>query len=216
VQSGCNKRSVQLGHRLVPFTSMSRSSSAQSTKSLLPLRTVHRIDADERLCFVDAGFRRAAVAAGMDDLPDRVLGTPLFSHLTGEPTKQWYRYLLDHVARYGAASFEFYCDTPTLIRRQQMDIRRLDDGSVEFAARTLSTSPRLPAPVLDWATPRSHKRILMCSWCLRVSSVIGWLDVDQAAHVLQVFEEAIPPSIDYTICDDDRQRLLALIKPRLD
>jgi hypothetical protein len=40
--------------------------------------------------------------------------------------------------------------------------------------------------------------------------------VDQAAHVLQVFEEAIPPSIDYTICDDDRQRLLALIKPRLD
>ena len=52
----------------------------------LPLRVVYRIDVAESICHVDEGFRQAAVAAGVDDLPDRVLGTPLFDHLTGEPT----------------------------------------------------------------------------------------------------------------------------------
>ncbi len=56
----------------------------------------------------------------------------------------------------------------------------------------------------------------MCSWCLRVSSVIGWIDVEQAAQVLQVFQEAITPTIDYTICDEDRNQLEKVIRQRLE
>lgn len=56
----------------------------------------------------------------------------------------------------------------------------------------------------------------MCSCCLRVSSVIGWIDVEQAAQVLQVFQDAIPPAIDYTICDEDRERLARIITQRLE
>ena len=56
----------------------------------------------------------------------------------------------------------------------------------------------------------------MCTWCLRVSSVIGWIDVEQAAQVLQVFQEAIPPTIDYTICDEDQQRLEEILRQRLE
>lgn len=182
----------------------------------LPLITIHRIDADRRLCYVDAGFRQAALAAGVGDLPDRVLGTPLFSHLAGQPTQQWYRHLLDHVEEQGTASFIFHCDTPTLVRLQRMDIRLLEGGSMEFTAVTLSTAPRPPARVLDWSLARRSKHILMCSSCLRVSSVIGWIDVEQAAQVLQVFLEAIPPSIDYTICDEDRQQVAKIIRQPLE
>lgn len=182
----------------------------------LPLVTIHRIDANRHLCYVDAGFRQAALAAGVGDLPDRVLGTPLFSHLAGHPTKQWYRHLLDHVAEQGTASFEFHCDTPTLVRLQRMDIRLLEGGSMEFTAVTLSTAPRPPARVLDWSLARSPRHIFMCSWCLRVSSVIGWIDVEQAAQVLQVFQEAMPPTIDYTICDEDREQLEKVIRQRLE
>lgn len=192
-------------------------SDLSSIEQPLPLVTVHRIDAGERLCYVDDGFRQAALAAGVADLPDRVLGTPLFSHFAGEPTKEWYRYLLDHVAQRGTVSFKFHCDTPTLIRLQRMDIRLLDDKSMEFTAVTLSTSPRRrPASVLDWSAPRSTRRVVMCSWCLRVSTVIGWVPVEQAVQVLQVFEDTISPSIDYTVCEDDRESLAALIKRRLE
>ncbi len=181
----------------------------------LPLVTVHRIDADRRICYVDEAFRQAAVEAGVPELPDRVLGTPLLDHFAGEPTKQWYRYILDHIDRQGAASFEFRCDTPRLYRLQRMDARRHENGSMEFAAVTLSASPRPYTSVLDPSVPHGTRRVVMCSWCLRVSSVIGWIDVAQAAHVLQAFQEPIPPSIDYSICDDDRDRLAALVKARL-
>ena len=181
----------------------------------LPIVTIHRIDANRHLCYVDTGFRQAALAAGVGDLPDRVLGTPLFSHLAGHPTKQWYRHLLDHVAEQGTASYEFHCDTPTLVRLQRMDIRLLEGGSMELTAVTLSTAPRPPARVLDWSLARSPRHIFMCSWCLRVSSVIGF-DVEQAAQVLQVFQEAIPPSINYTICDEDRQQLAKIIRQPLE
>jgi hypothetical protein len=182
----------------------------------LPLVTVHRIDANRRLCYVDAGFRQAALAAGVGDLPDRVLGTLLFSHLAGQPTKEWYRRLLDHVAGQGTASFEFHCDTPTFVRLQRMNICLLENGSMEFTVATLSTAPRPAARVLDWSMARSPRHILMCTWCLRVSSVIGWIDVEQAAQVLQVFQEAIPPTIDYTICDEDQQRLEEILRQRLE
>lgn len=180
----------------------------------LPSVTVHRIDADERVCFVDQGFRQAAIAAGVEALAERVVGTPLFSHFSGEPTKQWYRYLLEHVRRQGRATFEFNCDTPTLVRLQRMDMVRLSDGSIEFVTRTLSMRPRPDTPLLNWPLPRSRKRILMCSWCLRISSVIGWTDVERAAQVMQVFEEPLPPSIDYTICDEDQSRLTKILDKR--
>lgn len=181
----------------------------------LPLRVVYRIDVAESICHVDEGFRQAAVAAGVDDLPDRVLGTPLIDHLTGEPTKHWYRQLLDYVKQHGTASFEFNCDTPTVIRLLRMEMLRLPDGSITFTAQTLSTRARAYTKVLDWTLPRSNKRILMCSLCNRISSVIGWTDIEQAAQVIQVFEEPIPPAITYTICDDDRARLRELIHERL-
>jgi hypothetical protein len=180
----------------------------------LPSMTIHRIDAHNRICFVDEGFRRAAIAAGVEPLADRVVGTPLFSHFSGEPTKQWYRYLIDHVRRRGNATFEFNCDTPTVVRLQRMDMVRLPDESIEFITRTLSTRPRPYAQLLNWPLPRSRKRILMCSWCLRISSVVGWTDVERAAQVMQVFEEPVPPSIDYTICDEDLARLTKILEER--
>lgn len=181
----------------------------------MPLATKHRIDADERICYVDEEFRLAAAEAGVPELPDRALGTPLLDHFAGEPTKRWYRHILDHVKRHGTASFEFRCDTPTLYRLQRMEVRRLDGGTIEFGAVTLSTSPRPYVQVLDRSIPHGTRRVIMCSWCLRVQSVIGWVDVAQAAQVLQVFQESVPPSIEYEVCEEDRDRLKAMLRERL-
>lgn len=182
----------------------------------LPLITVHRIDADRRLCYVNEGFRQAAIEGGDPDLPDRAIGTPLLDHFSGEPVKQWYRLLLDHVAQQGVASFEYRCDTPTMQRLLRMDIQLQNDGSIEFASVTLSTSPRPYAKILDRSIPHSSRQIFMCSLCLRVQTMIGWLDVSQAAHVLQIFNDPIVPSIEYTVCKDDRTRLSELLKQRID
>jgi hypothetical protein len=95
-----------------------------------------------------------------------------------------------------------------------MEMVALPDGSVEFTTHTLSTVTRPYTPLLNWKLARSRKRILMCSWCLRISSVIGWTNVERAAQVLQVFEEPVPPSITYTICEDDQMRLAKLLEER--
>jgi len=55
----------------------------------------------------------------------------------------------------------------------------------------------------------------MCSFCQRISSVIGWTDIERAAQVIQAFEEPVPPAIDYTICEEDQARLEKLLLERL-
>lgn len=172
-----------------------------------PLVTVYRVNAFDEIVYVDDSFRELAYMAGVPDLPERVLGTSLFRHLTGEPTKQWYRYLLQHVRRSGIAHFEFHCDTPTFVRLHQMEMRKREDSSVEFTAMLLSSQERDFVKLLDWGSARSLETVLMCSVCMRIKSVMGWTNVEQAAQALQVFEEPLPPRIIYTICDDDEGRL---------
>ncbi len=167
-----------------------------------PDTTVHRIDADWIICYVDEAFRKFAVAAGVPDLPDRALGTPILDHITGDTTKEWYRSLFLHVIRHGSASFDCRCDTPTIQRHQRMFARRLANQGIEMQTMTLWTAPCPRADVFDPSIPRSRERVQMCSLCLRVPTVIGWLAVDEAAHILQVFQGPLPPAIEYTICSD--------------
>jgi hypothetical protein len=169
----------------------------------LPDTTVHRIDADWIICYVDEAFRQFAIAAGVPDLPDRALGTPLMDHIAGDTTKQWYRSLFLHVLRHGAASFDCRCDTPAVQRHQRMSVRRVANEGIEMRTMTLSTTP-FPSPnVFDLSIPRSRETVPICSFCLRVPTVIGWLTVDEAAHILQVFQGPLPPALQYTVCDDD-------------
>jgi hypothetical protein len=167
-----------------------------------PDTTVHRIDAQWIIRYVDDAFRTFASAAGVPDLPDRALGTPLLDHIAGDTTKQWYRALFLHVIRQGAASFDCRCDTPTIQRHQRMFMRRLANQGIETQTMTLCTTPRPRADVFDFTIPRSRETVQMCSLCLRVPTVVGWLAVDEAAHILQVFQGPQPPLLQYTICDD--------------
>jgi hypothetical protein len=167
--------------------------------------TVHRIDAHGIICYVDDAFRNFASAAGVPDLPDRALGTPLLDHIAGDTTKQWYRSLFVHVIRHGAASFDCRCDSPTVQRHQRMFVRRLANQGIEMQTTTLCTTcttPRPRADVFDLTIPHSQQTVQMCSLCLRVPTVIGWLAVDEAAHILQVFQGFLPPALQYTICND--------------
>ncbi len=106
-----------------------------------PDTTVHRIDAGWIICYVDEAFRKFAVAAGVPDLPDRALGTPILDHITGDTTKEWYRSLFLHIIRHGSASFDCRCDTPIIQRQQRMFARRLANQGIEMQTMTLWTAP---------------------------------------------------------------------------
>ncbi len=181
------------------------------------ISSIHRVDATGRLCYVDKGFRQAAHEGGVPDLPDRALGTQLWDHIYGETTKEWYRRIFDHVLREGSLSFIFQCDTPTLERRLSMAITCLPNGSTQFTCVTLSVTPRPLVKVLDWSIPHSSRnQIVMCSVCLRVYWMTRWIPISQATHVLQIFQEEEPPSIEYTVCEDDEDYLEAMLQRRID
>ena len=176
--------------------------------------TVHRVDATDRICYIDDGFRQAAGEAGVPQLAEDVVGTWLFSAFAGYEAKLWYMVLLDHVRRWGAASVPFRCDTPVLKRWMTMKMTSMPQGGIEFTSQLMQEEGRAKVDFLSWQGKRSLSMVVMCGWCKRIRSVIGWLEIEEAVNTLQVFKEAVPPSIEYGICDEDFSRILSVLNFR--
>jgi len=71
------------------------------------LVTVHRVDANDLITFVDDGFRRQAEEVGLPTLPGHAIGTNLFLFFAGEATRSWYHWLLDRVRESVSIRFHF-------------------------------------------------------------------------------------------------------------
>ncbi len=41
---------------------------------------------------------------------------------------------------------------------------------------------------------------------------MGWLEAEEAAHVLQTLADHLPPSIQYALCPDDEDRRSAILR----
>jgi len=182
----------------------------------MTLTTIHRIDADDHITFLDDGFRRQAKDAGVPDLPAEIMGKNLFLYLAGQLTHLWYHLLLERARQGVEISFPFRCDSPALRRELQMVMRPIEYNGVEFESRPIVEAPRPFTPLLDPTIARGLQTVTMCAWCKRLRSVIGWLEVEQAATILQAFTEPLPPNIDYGICVDDENRLKALVGRNID
>jgi hypothetical protein len=178
--------------------------------------TIHRIDADDQITFLDDGFRRQAEDAGVPDLPAEVMGKNLFLYMAGQLTHIWYHLLVERARQGVEITFPFRCDSPVLRRELQMVMRPLKDNGVEFESYPIVEAPRAFTPLLDPTIARSLETVTMCAWCKQLRSVIGWLEVEQAVTILQAFTEPFPPTIDYGICSADENRLKALLSGTMD
>jgi hypothetical protein len=169
---------------------------------------VYRVDADDRICFVNDAWLDFADANAGPSGAEGLLGSPILSHISDAETRHIYRLLLDR-ARAAArpVRFRYRCDSPELRRLLEMHIRALPGGQVEFCSRVLRLEPRAPVRLLDPAVRRRRGDPLqICSWCKAVLVQTAWLEVEAAMQRLGASDADLPP-LSHGICPACSDRL---------
>lgn len=171
----------------------------------------YAIDEHDHLIRVDEGYYRFAEENGWEEAGTS-LGRSLWDYVSGDEMKKLQRLLVRRI-RDGVGDVElpFRCDGPNV--RREMDIRivaRPGGRVVLFSARLRSEQERdLPQRLLDPATPRSDEVLTMCGWCDRFEVAGEWVEVEEAAKRLGLFNSPELPTLSHGICPDCHEMLLA-------
>lgn len=171
----------------------------------------YAIDEHDHLIRVDEGYYRFAEENGWPDAGSS-LGRTLWDYVSGRELVKLQRLLVRRV-RDGVGDVElpFRCDAPHV--RREMDIRivaRPGGRVVLFSARLRSEEEReSPQPLLDTEVPRGNDVIEMCGWCDRFEVDGEWVEVEEAARRLQLFNRAELPALSHGICPVCNEMLLA-------
>lgn len=171
----------------------------------------YAIDEHDHLIRVDEGYYRFAEENGWADAGSS-LGRSLWDYVAGRELVKLQRLLVRRVRdEVGDVELPFRCDAPAV--RRQMDIRivaRPGGRVVLFSARLRAEQERdLPQRLLDPATPRSDEMLEMCGWCDRFEVDGEWVEVEEAARRLELFNRQRLPALSHGICPDCNAMLLA-------
>jgi len=171
----------------------------------------YAIDEQDHLIKVDNGFYRFAEENGWNEAGTS-LGRSLWDYVAGQEMKKLQRLLIRRVRdEVGDVELPFRCDGPGV--RREMNIRivaRPGGRVVLFSARLRSEEARdLPQRLLDPSTPRSKETLEMCGWCDRFEVDGEWVEVEEAARRLGLFNQAKLPALSHGICPDCHEMLLA-------
>jgi hypothetical protein len=161
---------------------------------------VYKIDAHDRIIYVNQDWVNFAEANQASDLSRTVLGSFLWNHLHGPEITHIYEMLLHRLRHENrSVTFPFRCDSPGIRRFLQMMMRPQRDDEVEFVCTLLREQPRDEVELLNPATRRDDTFIVMCSWCKKVQAS-GWVEVEEAVIRLHLFDQPLLPSITHGIC----------------
>jgi hypothetical protein len=171
----------------------------------------YAIDEEDHLIRVDEGYYRFAKENGWNEA-GTTLGRSLWDFVAGDEMKRLQRLLVRRIREgVGDVELPFRCDGPDV--RREMNIRivaRPGGRVVLFSARLRSEQARdLPQLLLDPATPRSEETLRMCGWCDRFEVGGEWVEVEEAARQLELFNQPELPKIDHGICPECSGLLLA-------
>jgi hypothetical protein len=171
----------------------------------------YAIDENDHLIRVDEGYYSFAEENGWEEATTS-LGRSLWDYVAGHEMVKLQRLLVRRI-RDGVGDVElpFRCDGPEV--RREMNIRivaRPGGRVVLFSARMRSEEARdLPQWLLDPATPRSDEALEMCGWCDRFEVDGEWVEVEEAAKRLALFDKPELPVLSHGICPDCNGMLLA-------
>jgi len=168
------------------------------------------IDEDDRLVRASDGYFSFARENGWAGV-DASIGRSIWDFVAGEQPRNILRILLRRVRDMNREiELPFRCDGPGV--RREMDIRLASTPSgraVLFRARLQNEITREFQPLLDPKARTGGAPIEMCSWCDRFQVAGDWVEVEEAAARLMLFQRADPPPISHNICGDCSETLLA-------
>jgi hypothetical protein len=174
---------------------------------------IYRIDAADYIRYVNPAWVQFAGDNHGKHLIDQVLGTPLWRHIGGPEVRGIYRVFLQCL-RQGQPTiqFPFRCDSPTMRRTMEMELTALPNDGIEFRCRLVREKPRSTVRLLDPASSRSDKRVVLCAWCKRVHDRGEWLELEEAVQTWSLFDGPHSPYMDNDICPNCREMLQDRVK----
>lgn len=165
---------------------------------------VHHIDGEDRIVFANAAWYEFARENGADSLAkESVEGRWLWSYISNRETRQLLQLLVNRVrCGCGKVTIPYRCDSPVRRRFMELQLSLLPMRGVEFRSRMLRVEARDYVALLDCGVTRSGESLRVCSWCKRVwVTGRGWLEVEEAVQVLNLFGAGPIPGIAHGICE---------------
>jgi hypothetical protein len=179
---------------------------------------VYRITPEDVIEFVNDAWLRFAAENGTSSLAQKVLGTSLWDHISGEVVVHLSKALLGRVRESRCeATLPFRCDSPTVRRFMRMQVRPLPHRGVEFCTWVEREEPYLNRiHLLDPACPKNPEILLRaCAWCKKIYAGSCWLEIEEAIDRLRLFDFASMPAITHGICEHCLQMMMTGIRPGL-
>lgn len=172
-----------------------------------PLWLVYRIDADDRISYVNPAWSEFARAnQGEAVMPEQVLGSSLLESVEDPTVQQLYSEMIKRARAGYPVRFKYRCDAPDRRRTFEMDIRPVENGEVEFISALRHEEVRPAVAVLRAGAPRDNRLLRVCSWCQKVALPDGtWVTVEVAVEKLRLLEAETFPSLTHGICEPCRE-----------
>ncbi len=169
-----------------------------------PVDVKYCIDANDCISFVDDAWDAVVGRENVPHLARKlVIGRPLWEYVADETTRHLYRQIVARVRTGRSARFEIRCDGPEIRRVLELTIRPKPqhERHVQFCTRTVRSVVRPRVSLLDYSLPRSTDVVRACAWCSRIEVQGGdWLEVEEAAHRLRLFEQDELPRLSHGMC----------------
>lgn len=136
--------------------------------------------------------------------PDLIINKPIWNFVCGDDVVELYRLIFGRVrAQNKSVKLTYRCDSPDLRRYLELHIKPLQLRNILLSNHLLHEEPHEPARVLDIEAPRSDETIKMCSICKKVEvTETSWVEVEDAAARLKLFEKEKMPQISHGLCSD--------------
>jgi len=171
----------------------------------------YAVDEHDHLIRLDEGYHRFAGENGWAEA-GASLGRRLWDYVAGAEMRNLQRLLVRRIRdEVGDVELPCRCDGPGV--RREMNIRivaRPGGRVVLFSARLRSEQARdLPQPLLDPGVPRGEDTLGMCGWCDRFEVDGEWVEVEEAAKRLELFNRPRLPAVSHGICPECNALLLA-------
>ncbi|TWU14979.1 hypothetical protein Pla52o_55160 [Novipirellula galeiformis] len=175
---------------------------------MVPLsKPIYRYCVDQKdviVCINDwwLAFAKENHSAELNELT--VVGKSLWEFIVDEPTRTLYKEIHNWVRMSGTPiTIPFRCDSPVLQRYMQLTINRAANGGLRYESALIRALPQRHLSVFEPSQPRTKAFLTMCSFCKRtLIEPSGWLEMENIAIKLQMYETQTVPGLHYTVCPE--------------
>jgi hypothetical protein len=161
------------------------------------------VDAADVLIGVNTAWLAFARENGAAELSEEaVLGRSLWDFVSDDGLRTLYREIHSRVRLSGVrVVLPFRCDSPSLQRHMRMTITRANGGQLVYESVLVRVVPQGPCAILDSRRQRSDAMLTLCSCCKRaLLEPVGWLELEDVAVRLRLFEAKKVPELRHTLC----------------